>query len=69
MKAVILDIVDNVETIIPEGSCAVFGEGQTRIRIIIREHGGKEVLEINGDDTLQIEPRAANSIFIRTKRL
>lgn len=69
MKAVILDIVDNVETVIPEGSYAVFGEGRTRIRIIVRNESGKEVVEINSEDTLQIEPRASNSVFLRTQRL
>lgn len=65
MKAVIQNILDSRETPISEDCIAVYGDKNSRLRIMVRKINDEEVIEINGDDAIQVLPRAANSIYIR----
>lgn len=68
MKAIMQDLLTGVETPIPDGSYAVYGDGYRKLRIIIRKHGDEEIIEINGDHTIEIIPRASNSVYIRVEK-
>lgn len=68
MKAVIQDIVTGHETPIADGTYAVYGDKDSRLRIVIRKQGDEEFIEINGDSTIEITPRASNSAYIRVSK-